>query len=218
MRSFFSFAFVCVFVSGCYLSHGREDAAEPIPDSPPTSCPVESPDPVARFDVDRSDVFDTDRAISVPAGTRGVVLASFRLTDVRADLETAEYPYRFAGALGSLTTPDGGPVFTNARLVVSERTTLYGPYDVIDDGDEMEEGEFWDANLLRAGGAFTFTFLADVAEDAVPWSTYEVRLGNDCSLSPRFWYFNGAGTSDMPIEEIGGNQPITVRVSITPSP
>ncbi|KAA0206768.1 hypothetical protein EDM68_01540 [Candidatus Uhrbacteria bacterium] len=213
MRNFFSLVFVFLFVSGCYLSHGREDAPEMPIEPPSTGCPVESLDPVARFEV-----IDAPAEITSAPGSRDVAVMSFRLTGARVDLETAEYPYRFAGALGSLTTPDGDPVFENARLVVSERTTLYGPYDVIDDGDEAEEGEFWDANLLRAGGTFTFTFLVDVAEDAVPGGSYEVRLGDECSLSPRFWYFHEDGTTEMPIELIGGNDPIAVRVTIGPRP
>lgn len=228
MRSFFSFVFVCVFVNGCYLSHGLDFEPPPVPMDDAGSmvepdasvgCPVESMDPVARFEV-----IDAPAEIAIAPGSRDVAVMSFRLTDARVDLETAEYPYlisaypdRIPGGLGSLTTPDGGPVFTNVRLVVSERTTLYGPYDVIDDGDDFEESELWDANLLRAGEEFTFTLLVDISSDAIPGGRYLIRLGDECSLSPRFWYFRDGSTSEMPIEEIAGNDPITVHVTIGPS-
>jgi hypothetical protein len=246
MRSFFSL--VCLAataaLAGCYQSHRlpvptndagvpvESDAGEmpaddagpmPEPDAgqPPIGCLAESADPVARFET-----VSAPAAITIPAGSRDAVVASFRLTDARVDLETAEYPYLFSaypgyimGGIGSLTTPHGGPVFMNARLVVEERTTLYGPYDIIDDGDdtEVEYGEFWDANLLRAGREFIFTFLVDVAEDAVAGGDYYIRLGDECTLSPRFWYVYDDGTTEMPIEEIGGNHPITIRVTIAPS-
>lgn len=194
-------------LSGCYLSHGRERPPGPVP----AVCPAESPDPVVRYEDLGSG------PVTHEAGTRRSEIASFRLTElVGADVEYAEYPYRVAALMGSLTTPEGGPVFTRMRLLIEERTgELFGP-DVIATGSEVVEGELWDSSLLRAGRSVTATLVLDIAPDAVA-GTYEFRLGNECDLTPRMWFVPEDGpTVEMPTDRIGGNEPITVRVTVVP--
>lgn len=207
-----AFAFVSFVVSGCYASHTRpsEDAPPEVVVPPAPTCPAESPESVARHEVlEAGDV-------TVEAGTRRAALASFRITAMLSDVEYAEYLYRFEALMGSLTAPDGGPAFTNARLRVTGRTALFGPYDIVATGSEVVEGEFWDSNLLRAGDEVDLTLEVDVAEGVE--GVYEVRLGNECSLTERMWFVPEDGpTVEMPDELIGGNDPITVIVTVVPA-
>jgi hypothetical protein len=204
-------AFVSFVVSGCYASHTRpSEDAPPEVVVPPPVCPAESPESAVRYDVlDAEDV-------TVEAGTRRAQLVVFRLREtIGHDAEFAEYPYRVRAMLGSLTTPDGGAVFTNLRLRVAGRPSGFGPYDVVAGPDEVAEGELWDANILRAGDEAVFTLEADIAEGVE--GVYEIRLGDECDLTPRMWFVpEDPPTVEMPTDRIGGNDPITIIVTVVP--
>jgi hypothetical protein len=127
----------------------------------------------------------------------------------------AEFPYRVAAIMGSLRTPDGHPAIDNIWLHMHERPALFGPDSPSTDSTSEFEGRLWDANILRANHELTFTLLMDIADDAE--GTFEITLGNECSLTPRMWFApDGADTVPMPIELIGNNHPITVRITVVP--
>ncbi|MEK7473549.1 MAG: hypothetical protein AAB668_02380 [Patescibacteria group bacterium] len=211
MRNFFSLVFVCLFANGCYLSHGREDASETPPGPLPELCPTEASDP----DVTIDDVSAVD--LTVEAGTAGVSPIGYVIRQRSGDdVEIAEFPVTFRALSGSLTTSDGRPAITNIRLE-TDRRTLYGPEDVSAGADLEYETLLWDANMLRAHDDFPFYLIFDVTDTAE--GTFEVTLGDECHLTPRMWYVAADGdTRDMPIEEIGNNRPITVRVTVTSRP
>ncbi len=214
MRNLSTLAFICVsfLFTGCYLSHERPTDAEGMPPVPAPVCPPESTDPVVRYDV--LDAVD----MTVEAGTRGVRFITFRVRELaHTDQEFAEFPYRFTALVGSLTMPDGEPVFDRVRLILSDRRSNFGPDSVIAAPDEsIFENELWDANMLRAGAEVVFTLEADIAANA-PGGTYEVRLGDECDLTPRMWFVpEDPPTVEMPVDRIGGNSPITIHVTVTP--
>lgn len=210
MRSFAPVSLVCAsFVSGCYASHTREEEMPPPVVEPPV-CPEESGSPGVIVEVmSVSDVY-------VEAGTRDFAVLDFRVREIAGhDTEIAEFPYRIAALMGSLITPAGEPVFSQIWLDMHERRALFGPDDLPADATSSAEGRLWDSNLLRAHEEFNFTLLLDVAPSAA--GTYEITIGSGCHFTPRMWFVPEDGpTIPMPVELIGNNTPVTVRVTITP--
>jgi len=132
------------------------------------------------------------------------------------DIMLAEWPQRFVSVMASLMTEDGSPVFTNVRLIEARRPTLLGPEDARPDHgsvDDTVEIMLWDALLLRAGHAFTFTLVADIAPGAE--GIYDVTSGDNCHLTPRIWLVHADGPeTPISIERVRNNFPITRRVTI----
>jgi hypothetical protein len=204
-------AFACVssLFTGCYMSHERPSDAEVEMPPPAPTCAPESSDPIARYEVLMAD------DVEIEAGTRRAEIMSVSLRGLNgSDLEFAEYLYRFEAVMGSLTAPDGGAVFTNARLRVSGRSSLFGPYDIIAAGEEVVEGEFWDANILRAGDEVVLTLEVDVAEGVE--GIYEVRLGDECDLTSRMWTVPEDGPTVEMSADLIDDEPITVIVTVVP--
>ncbi len=209
MRNLITFALVSSLFVGCYSSHTRPNDAFVEPPPAPT-CAAESSDPVVRYDVLTSD------NVVVEAGTRRVSLMSFRLRELTGtDVEFAEYAYRVEALMGSLTAPDGGPVFTNFGLRLSDRTSDFGP-DIVATGSEVVEGELWDARLLRAGQEVVFTLEADITPGVV--GSFAIRLGDRCDLTPSMRFApDGEIPIEIPLNRIGGNEPITILVTVVPA-